>query len=128
MSVPASTRKLIDGREGRMRMNVSQRQVTLFMLAIQFIGTLLVLIEVMFTPGTSLASMLIVGAAVLLFGSMLVAYWYGGQGARYVVIVAITLLIASPIDKPATSTPPITLALPPLIALVLAGPVWVIGS
>lgn len=111
-----------------MRVNVSQRQVILFMFAIQLIGLLLVMLQVFLTPGSTVSSELIVGFAVLLFASMFAAYWYGWQPARYVVIIAITLIVALTLDNPATSTPPITLALPPLIALVMGGPLWVIGS
>jgi PAS domain-containing protein len=107
--------------------NFTQRQITLFMLAIQFIGSLAVLLELLAGADSSPVYAVLTGIAALLFGTMLVAYWYGWDAARFVVIIVFALLAGFTLDS-SSGTASLVLALPPVIALVLGGPAWVAGS
>jgi len=60
---------------------------------------------------------------------MLVAYWRGWEIARYVVLMAVTVVIGLTTPEPfVTQSASITLFIPPALALILATPAWVVGS
>ncbi|NNJ13498.1 STAS domain-containing protein [Chloroflexales bacterium ZM16-3] len=72
-----------------------------------------------------------IGSSVgmLILAGLLIAYWRGWSHARYVALILITLLIGLTADG-VYLTEEFTLAafLPPVLALIVAGPLWVVGS
>src|SRR6476646_3323422 len=113
-------------------MKVSQRQVTLGLLGL-LSGTSL-LISLMFIIGTTLGSgsgydpsvTITTSIACLVITSMLVAYWRGWELARYIVLIAVTLVIGLTTPDPfVREVASITIFIPPALALILATPIWV---
>jgi rsbT co-antagonist protein RsbR len=108
-------------------MNLTQRQVTLGLFSIMAIGVLLLFIQQIFTG--SLLLILTSGAGVLVFGALLFAYWRGWEYVRYIAVAFVTILIATTLPEPyLTQQVSLSIFLPSILALVLAEPVWVIGS
>ena len=116
-------------------MKVSQRQVTLGLLGL-LSGTSL-LISLIFIIGTVLGSgssynpsvTITTSIACLVITSMLVAYWRGWELARYIVLIAVSLVIGLTTPEPfVTEVASITIFIPPALALILATPIWVVGS
>src|SRR5690349_918213 len=67
--------------------------------------------------------------ALLISAGLWFAYWRGWEPARYVAGVLLTLLTALGTPEPYVSqTTAFSTFVPPILALVLASPVWVIGS
>ncbi|NNJ09614.1 STAS domain-containing protein [Chloroflexales bacterium ZM16-3] len=110
-------------------MRLSQRQVVLALLTLLTIGGLFSLLYQMAVPdeqvGTSLIS---TSAGLLILASLLIAYWRGWSAAPYVTLVLITLLIGLTADG-VYLTQQFTLDafLPPVLALIIADPLWIVG-
>jgi anti-anti-sigma regulatory factor len=69
------------------------------------------------------------GVAFLCCGTLLLAYWRGWEYARHTVVVLITLLIAFTLEDPfVTLYAPVVILIPPILALMLTGASWVVGS
>ncbi|HEU5099876.1 MAG TPA: STAS domain-containing protein [Roseiflexaceae bacterium] len=116
-------------------MKVTQRQVTLGLLGLLSLASLLtslLLIVGIATTGTSgydQSVTITTSIACLIIISMLVAYWRGWELARYIVLIAITLVIGLTTPEPfVTEAASITIFIPPALALILATPIWVVGS
>ena len=116
-------------------MKVSQRQVTLGLLGLlsgtSFLISLILIIGLVTDASASFDSFVTITTTVafLLITSMLVAYWRGGEPARYVVLIAVSLLIGLTTPEPfLTESASITIFIPPALALILATPIWVVGS
>ncbi len=116
-------------------MKVSQRQVTLGLLGLLSCTSLL--ISLIFIIGTALGSgsrydssvTITTSIACLVITSMLMAYWRGWELARYVVLIAVTLVIGLTTPEPfVTDAAGISIFIPPALALILATPIWVVGS
>ncbi|MBX0329868.1 STAS domain-containing protein [Oscillochloris sp. ZM17-4] len=109
-------------------MKVSQRQVVLALLGILIVGTLLALLYQLVVPDTLLTIIgMIVGLPVLI--GLLIAYWRGWGQARYATLIVITVLIGLTTDGVFLTDQFNTAAfLPPVLALIVAGPLWVVGS
>jgi rsbT co-antagonist protein RsbR len=109
-------------------MRVSQRQVVRALLVVLSAGSLLALVYQLFVPSstTSLAS---TATGVLVLSALLLAYWRGWEPARYITLVFITILIGLSPSGPFVSER-FTLAafIPPILALIVAGPGWILGS
>jgi len=108
-------------------MKVSQRQVVLALLLILTIGALLAIIYQLIVPSTTmgLASTIL---GLLILGSLLGAYWQGWSHARYAMLIVITLLIGLSTEGIfLTSSFSMTAFLPAVLALIVAGPTWVVG-
>ncbi len=116
-------------------MKVSQRQVTLGLLGLLSCTSLLISLILVIGTATSVNSeynpsvTITTSIACLVIISMLVAYWRGWELARYVVLVAVTLVIGLTTPEPfVTDSASITIFIPPALALILATPAWVVGS
>ncbi len=116
-------------------MKVSQRQVSLGLLGLLSCTSLLV--SLIFIIGTALGASsgydpsvtISTSIACLIIISMLVAYWRGWELARYIVLIAVTLMIGLTMPEPfVTEVVSITIFIPAALALILATPIWVIGS
>jgi anti-anti-sigma regulatory factor len=108
-------------------MKVTQRQVTIVLLVLQIVGCMLSIGVIAGSGnGTALAAAA-VGAVVYVL--MLLAYLRGWEYARYVVVGVVTVLTGVGLPEPYVSqTPALSILLAPVLALILAGPLWVVGS
>ena len=116
-------------------MKVTQRQVTLGLLGLlsgtSFLISLILIIGTLTGASAEydISTTVTTSIACLVITSMLVAYWRGWELARYVVLIAVTLLIGMTTPEPfVTGFAGITIFIPPALALILATPIWVIGS
>ena len=106
-----------------------QRRIGLAVIGILVAGIVLVLISQIAITGAPLIQ--IAGAAVGLAVAviLLTSYWYGWQYARHVTVVFFTLLAASTLPEPYVSSQvSFAVLIPPVLALILVSPVWVVGS
>src|SRR5262245_26692875 len=93
------------------------------------IGSALLLIFVVATPNSLLISKIVASTLVLCFGGLLYAYRRGWEYARPIAVVAVTLLMGIGIPQENVSQQQTWAALlPPVVALLLAEPAWVLGS
>lgn len=109
-------------------MRVSQRQVVLSLLTLLTTGALITLLYELFAPstGVELAS---VGVGLVLLAALLFAYWRGWEQARYLTLILITLLIAFTTSGIyLTENFSLATFLPPVLALIVAGPISIAGS
>jgi anti-anti-sigma regulatory factor len=93
------------------------------------IGSTLLLVFVLATPGALLLSRIIATGLVVGFGSLLIAYQRGWEYARPIAVILVTLLMGVGIP-PENVTQQQTWAalIPPVVALLLTEPAWVVGS
>jgi anti-anti-sigma regulatory factor len=92
------------------------------------IGTLFALLYQLVVPDTLLTLIGILVALPVLIG-LLIAYWRGWTPARYATLILITVLIGLTTDGVFLKNQFSTAAfLPPVLALIVAGPIWVVGS
>jgi rsbT co-antagonist protein RsbR len=116
-------------------MKVSQRQVTLGLLALltctSFLVSLILIIGTATGAGSDYAPSVTITTSIacIVIFSMLVAYWRGWELARYIVLIAVTLVIGlTTPEQFVTEAASLTIFIPPALALILATPAWVIGS
>jgi rsbT co-antagonist protein RsbR len=116
-------------------MKVSQRQVTLGLLGLlsctSFLISLILIIGAVADTGSAYDPSVTITTSIacIIIISMLVAYWRGWEPARYIVLIAVTLVIGLTTPEPyVTETASITIFIPPALALILATPLWVVGS
>ena len=109
-------------------MKLTQRQATLFVLILQTFGSALIFMSYLLSP-VDPASTISAGAGVTIFGVLLILYWRGWEMARYIVIFAMTVLVAFATPEPYVSQEiAYSTLLPAVVALILAEPIWVVGS
>jgi PAS domain S-box-containing protein len=117
--------------------NITRRQAALALLGVQFLALLFIFLGRLFAPSLSPRANLtspilftsLTGLALLVYGGLLFAYARGWEYARHSVVILLTLLIAFTLPEPfVTQYAPFILVLPPVVALVLVGPFWIIGS
>jgi len=107
---------------------VTQRQADLAVFILQFAATLFVLVSSILNR-MDIYVISFALTASLIYGGLLLAYWRGWNPARPVAIVLVTILIAFALPEPfVTQYAPFVILVPPALALVLGGPLWVIGS
>ncbi len=110
------------------RMKVSQRQVILALLIILTVGALCALIYQLIVPETL---RMFVGTAVgvVSLGCLLIAYWRGWSQASYATLILVTLLIGLTTDGVFLTKEFTTAAfIPPVLAMIVGGPLWIAGS
>jgi rsbT co-antagonist protein RsbR len=108
-------------------MDLTQRQVVLGLLVLQVVCSLLLLLgQVMLDGGsTTMAS----AFGVLFSAALLIAYWQGLEYARHINVVIVTLLIGLGTQMLyVTGQTALIVLVPPALALVMAGPPWILGS
>jgi rsbT co-antagonist protein RsbR len=113
-------------------MKISQRQSILGVMILLTTVNLLLVVALQVPSFTqdldqSLAFWAL-GSLITLCG-LLIAYWRGWNLARYIVVIYMVAVvaIATPPDF-VTDTASITIFIPPALALILAEPLWVVGS
>ncbi len=113
-------------------MRITQRQIHLGLFILMTCGALMLTILVFATPSAQIASKIIASGLFLCFGGLLLAYRRGWEYARPIAVVAVTILmgVGIPSSNPDNISQQITWAvlLPPVVALLLTEPIWVLGS
>src|SRR5262245_24275393 len=109
-------------------MNVTQRQVALGLLGILTLGALLLFVAFAIS-GTNTFYLIGSAGGAIASGALFLAYWHGWTVARYIAVILNTLLIAFALQEPfLTQQISLSILIPPILALILAEPIWVIGS
>src|SRR6476469_3662535 len=99
------------------------------LIGLTSIGSTLLLIFMLATPGALLISRIIATCLVVGFGSLLFAYRRGWQYARPIAVILVTILMGVGIPaENITQQQTWAALLPPVVALLLTEPVWVVGS
>ncbi|WP_161569161.1 STAS domain-containing protein [Candidatus Oscillochloris fontis] len=111
-------------------MQLTQRQVIIAIQIILIIGSLLALIYQLIFPEAYDFSLFIDTIIVIPTLSALVfAYWRGWEWVRYIMLIMITILSGILIDeKYLYEHFSLTAFIPPSMALIVAGPTWLIGT
>ncbi len=92
-------------------------------------GSAFLLAFVLATPGALLISRIIATSLVLCFGGLLLAYRRGWEYARPIAVIVVTLLMGVGIPQENITQQQTWAALvPPIVALLLTEPAWVLGS
>ena len=111
------------------KISITQRQAVLAVLAIYFLGTLLLVPFELMTalPANPLHTAGGLGAAII-FGSAWILYFrYNWQTTRYLAAVACSILVASFLPEPFVSEyAPMVIVIPIVLALILTEPFWVV--
>jgi len=111
---------------------ITERQIRLGLFILMTFGMLMLTILVFTTPSAQVISKIIASSLFLCFGALLLAYRRGWEYARPIAVVAITILmgVGIPDSNPDNISQQITFAvlLPPVVALLLTDPIWVLGS
>jgi anti-anti-sigma factor len=113
-------------------MKITQRQSVLGVMILLTIINVLLMVALMiptFASSFDQSVTIVSGISLLIVSSLLIAYWRGWTYARYIVVIFMTFAIAF-------ATPPVfvtdyaslTIFVPPVLALILAEPAWVVGS
>lgn len=109
-------------------MKITQRQGNLLLMGLLSITTLLVVL-IQIVTGIQADSLLLSVPAFFLLSGLLVAYWLGWDYARHSTVILTTLFVAFGIPEPFVSEQAsFAVFLAPVLALVLLGPWWGIGS
>jgi anti-anti-sigma regulatory factor len=115
-----------------MNIRITQRQSVLGVIALLTFLTLLLSIALLLTDDPAVATQGIVISTIgcfIIFSGLLYAYWRGWTYARYIIVIGMTIVVGFVTPEPyITSHASITIFAPPALALILAEPVWVIGS
>src|SRR5262245_44722938 len=110
-----------------MSMRITQRQVAISLIGLQVAGSVFVLIS-QIIQGQVLSVIALSGAATIISGLLWYTYYRGWEPARYIVVGLITLLTAVGLPEPyVTREASFSAVAPAVLALVLAGPWWVVG-
>src|SRR5262245_5040765 len=116
------------GATVRLRIRITQRQTALGLLTIMTALILLIMVGLLFSRA-ELSQLIPTAVALLISAGLLWAYWRGWEPARYLTVVLFTLLTAVGTPEPYVSqTTAFSTFVPPVLALVLASPAWVVGS
>lgn len=108
-------------------MRVTQRQVTLALLGLLTVFTLSAIVielSVGIMGGPLIATLL----GFLAFAGLLGAYWRGWEYARHLTLALLVLLVGFASIEPFVTTQfTLTVFIAPVLALILAGPAWIVG-
>jgi putative nucleotidyltransferase with HDIG domain len=105
---------------------ITQRQAVLFTLSIQFVATFFISVVEFFNVRTYLP---VTATVALLYGSLLLLYWKGWDYARHAALILFTLILCCVLPEPfITRYAPMVIVTPLALALVLTGPLWLLGN
>lgn len=106
---------------------ITQRRVALSLLTTLACTT--VIITIILLTMNELQIALLEGIAALTLSILTFAYWkLEWDAARYVTVVLVTILAASTIKEPFLQDLSFIPIIPPILALILTSPGWVLGS
>lgn len=109
---------------------ITQRQSVLGVLILLTAGLFLIWLSMLLGLSNEQAWVLTLASGGMFFLTLglLIAYWRGWEPARYITVVLATLVTGAVTQEPfVTQVPSLTLFTPPALALILAGPEWVLG-
>lgn len=107
---------------------MTQRQITLWLMVLMMTGALLVALGLFLTSSHPIEVFLST-CAIFVFAGLLWLYWRGWEPARYVLVLINILLAALVTQEPYVSEKfSVVVFVPPVLALILASPTWVITS
>jgi anti-anti-sigma factor len=109
-------------------MNISQRQIGLALIVVVTIGAFLTM-AIGFAASRPISDNYATTIAFVASAALLVAYWRGWAFAGHAMVVMVTLVLGfalSP-DK-GVSTVNLAIIIPPVLAMIFASPLWVLGS
>jgi PAS domain S-box-containing protein len=112
----------------KFHLSLTQRQATLAVLALYFLGGVLVVVLETIRPPADSTSLVASIGAVILFGSAWILYYKSNrEWVRHFAAVATTLLVAWGMPEPfVTSYAPMVVVLPVIFAVVLTSSLWVV--
>jgi rsbT co-antagonist protein RsbR len=109
-------------------MRITQRQVAIGMQSLLLAGTLAILIYQLIT-GPDLSTIVTTVIGLMIGGVVLFLFWRDWKYAPYVMIITgVVLSGLIPPDDTLTRETVLSLLIPPVIALILGRPIWIIGS
>jgi rsbT co-antagonist protein RsbR len=109
-------------------MNITQRQVVISFLGL-LSGVTVIALPLLYLSGAPQTQLAVSIVALVLLSALLAAYWRGWEQARHVTLALVTILIAlNTVEPYLTEQFSITAFLPPMLAMLLVSPVWVVGS
>jgi anti-anti-sigma regulatory factor len=109
-------------------MNITQRQSGILLLGLQALIAVLLLVGMLMSPTTPL-TLAGVAIGVLAYAGLLAAYMRGWEPARLIAVLITTGLTAAALPEPYVSQQSaFSILLAPVMALVLARPIWVVIS
>jgi len=111
-------------------MQLTQRQIVLAVFGMLNIMNVIAFVPVLLGLLPDQTSLLIVNSIVTLTtASLTYAYWHGWDYARHIIVTGATLVIPLLLREPyLTQELTLLIFLPPILALVIGGPLWVLGS
>lgn len=107
-------------------MTLSQRQINHGIFGVVTVGGLLLWISALvsgFDPNATFEILI----ATILSGGLWIAYWRGWEHACHIVTLLLTLMVGVGIPDVTKQFDPL-IFVPPLIALILTGPQWMLAS
>src|SRR5262249_31553431 len=113
-------------KKGQRGMTLTQRQINHGIFGVLTVGGLLLWISALGSAFDSIATLEIL-IATILTGALWGAYWRGWEHARHIVTVLLTLMVGLGVPDVTRQFDPL-IFIPPLIALILTGPQWMLAS
>lgn len=111
-----------------MQLSLTQRQVALSMMIVLIVIDSIALVVMAATGAFASIEFLATAVALPLFALLLFLYWRGWDAARYALIIVITVLSVLSLDEPYLTTKvSLSIIIPMVIAVVLAGPWWTVS-
>src|SRR5258706_1274616 len=113
-----------------MLLKITHRQAVLFTLAIQFLAILFISVfQILNIENFAQYELITTAVVTLIFAALLVLYWRGWDHARHVAVIFFTLIVCLVIPEPfVTRYAPMVIVIPLIMALVMTGPLWLVGD
>lgn len=110
-------------------MQINQRTVTLSILGLFTVGLFAIALTYVIQGQGATPTALLMYGSLVVFAGLWFAYWRGFEGARMAMVaVSVLLLIFALPPEYVSGERSFAIVLPAILALVLAGPGWIIGS
>lgn len=113
-----------------MKSRLTHRRIILILFGLQIAGQLLALVSALVTPLPEQMLMIFVSSGGLIVTAVLMyAYWRGWDYARHLLVGMFTLLVPLALQEPYLTQEPLLMVLaPPVLALIVGRPSWVLIS
>jgi anti-anti-sigma regulatory factor len=118
---------MLSGSDNTMRIRLTQRQINLGIFLLYSVAAWLLSLIFLLNDSAPVVKATVVGTA-LTISALSAAYWRGWTYSRYILVVAMALVVGMALPQEfiaARFTPAILI--PPVLALVLTEPLWVLG-
>jgi anti-anti-sigma regulatory factor len=113
-----------------MKSQLTHRKIILILFGLQIAGQLMALVSVLVTPPPEQMLMILVsGGGLIVTAILMYAYWRGWDYARHLLVGMFTLLVPLAFQEPYLTQEPLFMVLaPPVLALIVGSPSWVLIS